>query len=83
MSKEWSQTPAQLMGLTSDPWIAWCVNEAVFLFGRHVDYEVESAGKGMTKAEQINAAKQRALTMVLTGGKAASRGQFRDPAARH
>jgi len=81
MAKEWHQTPAQLMGVTDDPWVAWCLNEAVFMFGRHVEYAMDTAEKGMTKAEQRSAARQRALDHALgTQSAKGTKGRFRDPA---
>lgn len=82
MAKEWSKTPAELIGQNHDPWVAWCVNEAVFMFGRHVEHEMSAAEGTQTKPAQRNAARQRALTAAIEGPvrKGKVQGQFKDPA---
>jgi len=78
MAKEWSKPPAELIGATNDPWVAWCVNEAVFMFGRHVEHSMDEAEKAQTKPAQRSAARNRALQIAIGGE--VSKGRFRDPA---
>lgn len=83
MAKEWHKSPAELIGVTNDPWVMWCVNEAVFMFGRHVDHEMDKAEGSQQKPAQRSAARQRALQTALAINQRAdvsTKGQFRDPA---
>ena len=74
-----------------DPYVAYCFDEAVYMWGTYVDSELDQAGddektkKAMAKAV---AARQRRLSTLMVEGPQGeeieapvSKGQFRDPAS--
>lgn len=84
MSQQYKTTPSSLLGIDDD-YIAWCLNEAVYIFSNHVEskmHEAEARAKG---EKQKSAARQRILQMMLkddTPGEEGPRpGTFRDPAS--
>lgn len=42
--------PSELLGL-DDPYVAWCLDEATYMWGSHVDHEVDRAGHKKQKGE--------------------------------
>lgn len=96
MSKEFQARPSSLVSV-SDPFVAYCLDESVYLFGRHVENkmdEAEATLKGnKVKPEQRIAKRRAALDSCLTAPvddtePVATRralkpppGRFRDPAA--
>jgi len=73
-----------------DPYIAFCLDQAVYTWGRHVEYELHEAThkQGGPKSKPPTPAQQRsryALAMKrLMGDKTEEKpapGKFRDPAA--
>lgn len=85
MSVEWREKPSSLLHL-EDPYQAWCLDEATWMFGNHVEHLMNQAEQGQDKPAQKQAARQRALTAALkepgtATTKAPPKGQFRDPAA--
>jgi hypothetical protein len=88
MSKEWKERPSNLLGLSDDSYISYCVDEAVFMFGRHVENAMHEAEEATKNAKQKGAARQRALTTILNSAPDKGEGapspdtkQFRDPAS--
>lgn len=78
MSQSFHQSPSQQMAL-SDPYVAYCFDEAVYTWGLHVKNELAQA-KGNSE-EARAAARQRILTRLLGSGDTNTPGTFRDPAA--
>jgi hypothetical protein len=83
MAQEYQCRPSSLVGIEDDPWLSWCLDEATYLWGRHLDSQVKEASqKGKTdKARQANA--QRELTKWLSDPSRTEQvvqGRFRDPA---
>lgn len=78
MSKKWKVRPSDLVALT-DPYEAWCLDEACYMWGMHVDAELDKAGAKAKKAEVANQRRQAALTKLL-GGPEESNKAYRDPA---
>lgn len=92
MSKEWKERPSSLLGLSEDAYVSYCVDEAVFMFGRYVESAMHEAEEATKNAKQKAAARQRALTTILTSSAPPKDGeqqalpppdtkQYRDPAA--
>jgi hypothetical protein len=67
MAREMSQRPSELVGMSSNPWMAFDFDNAIFLFGRQVENEVAKAGEGKvddkTKARRRKA--QQKLKSIL------------------
>lgn len=56
------QKPSDALRLTHNAWLAWQVDQAVFTFGRHVEYELEQV-KGQGAALQYK--RKRKLAELL------------------
>lgn len=92
MSKEWRERPSSLLGL-DDAYLSYCVDEAVFMFGRYVESEMQAAEDRTKNAKHKAGARQQALSAILNSPVASdtdepdqpppppSTKQFRDPAA--
>lgn len=84
MAQRYRTTPSQLVGLT-DPYTAWCLDEAVYIFANHVESKLAEAANRQKGEKQKAAAKQRMLTSLLADAAdkegEAAQGKFRDPAA--
>ena len=73
-------TPSNLLGLTSGSFEAYCLDQAIWYFGSHIENEIEQAGHKKQKGEgQLIAARKRVLSKYLDSGE--TKGQFADPAA--
>jgi hypothetical protein len=90
MSKKFSQKPSSLLWL-ADPYVAYCIDEACYMWGHYVDYELDVAArdpKELNKKEIKSATARRTRTFerLMEGEQAesrpvsVSRTQFRDPA---
>jgi hypothetical protein len=74
-AKGWQVRPSALLGLGPDSWEAYCLDEAVFMWGGWVTQQLEKV-KGKNEA-QVQRGQEMRLTQILgTQGK----GKFRDPA---
>lgn len=62
MAKEYSVRPSALLGLESDPYTAWCLDEAAHMWGSYVDHEVDMAGHKKQKGE--DALKNKRLSVL-------------------
>ena len=84
MSKTYSQSPSALLGLRNDPddaYVAYCLDEAIFFFGSHVENELNEAEEN-TRSKSKGAkksARQRVMSKYLTKAEEA-KGAFADPA---
>jgi hypothetical protein len=75
-AKGWQVRPSSLLGLAPGSWEAYCLDEAVFMWGGWVSQQLEKV-KGKTEA-QVQRGQEMKLAQILgTEGK----GRFRDPAA--
>lgn len=87
MSVEYSSRPSELVGLSDDPYAAWCLDEATFLWGRHVEGSMDEASAKAKSSHQKHQARLRVLQNLLTPKPIeeeeaeAPKGRFRDPAA--
>jgi hypothetical protein len=52
MSREWSVRPSELLGLSEDTYTAFCVDEAVFVFGTAIEAELASMTKYKTESDK-------------------------------
>jgi hypothetical protein len=75
-AKGWNQRPSVLLGLAEGSYEAYCLDEAVFIWGGWVQQELQKV-KGKTEAA-VQRGQERKLTMLL--GKTKQPGTFRDPA---
>lgn len=65
-AKATSQRPSQLLGLESDSYEAYCLDEAVIYFGMAVEHDLEKIGHKPSKGERKEeAARQRYLDKLL------------------
>lgn len=69
-----------------DPYLAYCIDEAVFLWGNHVENEMVSAANAQTAEEAKQPARNSTLQRLLMEpgedpDEMPTAGQFRDPAA--
>lgn len=89
MSQTFKQPPSKLLQL-DDPYVAFCLDEACFLWGRHVEHELDLAArdpKDLNRKEYRNATSRRTRTFEkLMNEEAESQpektrpGRYRDPA---
>lgn len=88
MSRTWRTRPSQLLHLASDSWGAYCVDEAVYLWGSKIDAELEKAGmdpKDLTDSKRLAAVRRREAVLERylgdwdIGDKPVPKGVFRDP----
>ena len=90
MSLKFNQRPSNLLSLGDDPYAAYCLDEACFAWGTHVDMELELAArdpKDLTKKEYRSAVgrRTRVFDKLMHGELEAevttiSPKRFRDPA---
>lgn len=83
MAKEFRSLPSDLLKI-GDPYIAYCLNEACYMWGTYVDNEVNEVGeKPDRKMKDIMRKRQHRLTQLVTSPEdltAQSTKKFRDPA---
>lgn len=86
MAQEYNQRPSALVGLSDDPYAAYCLDEAVYIWATHVERELDMSSKGAKNDKVALQKRQRKLTMLMIDDKGgetqASTPMFRDPAAR-
>lgn len=46
VAKAFKQRPSDLLGISEDEWMAWCVDEVVWTWGVYVEAEIRKAEKG-------------------------------------
>jgi hypothetical protein len=87
MSKLYNTLPSVILGVDGDSWWAWSLNKAVYLFGSHIDHEMDEAEDRLDKSKEANKARikrkraQQVRQAVLNKYLGTSiRGRFRDPA---
>jgi len=80
-AKTWGQRPSQLLGI-DDPYTAFCVDEAVWMWGNHVESELNKATDGAKNKDQARSRLVAATRRLFTeeGEEGEKKGSFRDPA---
>lgn len=69
-SLKWSTRPSELLGL-DDPYVGWCIDEAVYSWGNFVESQMDEAvasaqrGKGKRKKIDENKIRQQKLAQLL------------------
>ncbi len=94
MADQYETRPSQLLGI-ADPYTAFCLDEAIYMWGSYVDSELDKVGdrdmdrKARAKMEKLRAARQQRYEQLMTepthtNGHALVVGpttRFRDPMA--
>lgn len=85
MSETYSSRPSEVLGI-GDPYVAFCLDEATFMWGRHVEGSMDEAASKTKNDNQRHAARLRVLNNLLTPkekepGTQPAPGKFRDPAS--
>lgn len=57
-AKQWGQRPSALIGITDD-YVAFCVDEAVFVFGVAVEGELASIQRGTSESDELYSHRRR------------------------
>ena len=78
-SKAVSARPSELIGLPSDSYEAYCLDEAVIYFGMSLEADLEQAGHKPSKQEKRAEAMRKARLDQVFGTKESGSG-FADPA---
>jgi hypothetical protein len=92
MSEQYKTRPSNLLGI-DDPYAAFCVDEAIYIWGSYVDSELDKVGdrdmdrKAKAKLEQRRNARQQRYEQLMAGhsinrqrfGVSGAPQQFRDP----
>lgn len=84
MAEQYSSRPSQLLGI-SDPYTAWCLDDAVYAWGMHVEAELEKASsEGSDEKQRKNKVKLAWRRLFPSEGEheEASTSQFRDPMSK-
>lgn len=91
MAERFRSRPSALVGLQSESeYLAYCFDEAVYVFGTVVDAELNKAEKGAKGEKQAAGKRLSALNRMLNEGAAVDKeaeeapkptGRFRDPAS--
>jgi hypothetical protein len=79
-AKAVSERPSVLLGLESDSYIAYCVDEAVIYFGLALEGMLEDAGAGRPGKEERRAKMARDRLMNSVFGKKETGSGYADPA---
>lgn len=86
MSEAYSSRPSEILHI-EDPYTAWCIDEATFMWGNHVEGSLNDASNKAKSDSQKHAARLRVLTNLLSSkdtegeAEAPAKGKFRDPAS--
>lgn len=77
-----SQRPSAMLGLKSDSYEAYCLDEAVIYFGLQLEAALDKAGHKPSKQDRkVTAARTRVLDLVLGTADPKKGTGFADPAA--
>lgn len=79
LAKQWGNAPSVHLGLEEGSYEAYCLDEAVMIFGAHISAALESI-EGKDK-HQIEQKQSRLLERLLYPGKPISAKHFRSPFA--
>jgi hypothetical protein len=79
-AKTWNCRPSNLLAIEDD-YVAYCLDQAVGYFGRHLEAELEKAGSDAKNDEEAQWKRQRVLDKYLGEEDKHQRGRFADPAA--
>lgn len=64
MAQQYQQRPSSLVGL-SDSYAAFCLDEAVYVFGIYVESELHSATKETTDSKKAEAQRRNVLARIF------------------
>lgn len=64
MAEKYGTTPAALLNL-EDPWVAYCLNEATYLWSMHVESQLIQATKGSQNEALARMARKGALNLLM------------------
>jgi len=80
-SKTWSSRPSQLLGV-EDPYAAYCIDQAVAYWGRHLESEMDKAERNTKNEDAATRARQAVLDRYMPRPENQKHtGNFSDPAA--
>ncbi len=82
MAQSYHLPPSHLLGLRNDPadaYVAYCLDEAIFFFGTHVENELAEAEEKAKTKQSKKSARQRVINKYL-GDAEKQKGAFADPA---
>lgn len=79
MAEQFQTTPSSLLGL-DDPYTRYCLDEAVYIWGRHVENELAKATEGAKTDESRKRKYNQAWNKIFNQEKEpGAEQQFRDP----
>ena len=78
MAKEYSSRPSQLLGI-EDPYSAWCLDDAVYAWGTHVEAELKRATTGAKNEAEAKRKHDAVWNKLFRGEGGPDTNQFRDP----
>lgn len=78
-AKTWNCRPSDLLAIEDD-YVAYCLDQAVGYFGRHLEAELEKAGSDTKTAEEAEHKRRLILDKYLGEEGKPQRGLFADPA---
>lgn len=84
MAEQFSSRPSHLLGI-SDAYTAWCLDDAVYAWGAHVESELQKASdEGQDEKQRKNKMKLAMKRLFPQEGEAeeAKSGQFKDPMSK-
>lgn len=79
-AKTWNCRPSDLLAIEDD-YVAYCVDQAVGYFGRHLEGELERAGSDAKTQDEAEWKQKQILDKYLGEEDKPQRGLYADPAA--
>lgn len=80
MSQKYRRAPSEVYHIT-DELAAYCFDEAVMIFGIHIEADLEKAAKGAKNEGQAKMKQQRVMAKWMTPRGEVPKGVYRDPMA--
>lgn len=79
-AKTWNCRPSDLLSI-DDRYVAYCLDQAVGYFGRHLEAELEKAGNGAKNDQEAEWKRRLVMDRYMSDTDKPQRGMFADPAA--
>lgn len=79
-AKTWNCRPSDLLDI-EDGYVAYCLDQAVGYFGRHLEAELEKAGSGAKNDQEAEWKRKLVMDRYMSDNDKPQRGLFADPAA--
>lgn len=79
-AKTWNCRPSDLLDI-EDAYVAYCLDQAVGYFGRHLEAELEKAGNGAKNDQEAEWKRKLVMDRYMSDKDKPQRGLFADPAA--